>query len=483
MNKIIGRKQELKTLNDVCHSSEAEFIAIYGRRRVGKTFLVREYFQRADLFTECTGIKGGNTKKQLELFASALSTTFYNGKTIPTPASWHDAFEIYTELLESHQNKSGKMVLFLDELPWLASKRSMLMQEIDHYWNTRWSKKSNFILVVCGSAASWMLTNLINAKGGLHNRISHRILLKPFSLTETQLYLENNGIHWKKQQILDLYMVTGGIPYYLKQIKPRYSVAQNINALCFNENGILNDEFSRLLASLYDEHELHLKIIRLLATRKHGLSRKQLLSQLKIKSGGRFNKRIHELQASGFINSYLPFGKNRDVYYKVIDEYCLFYLRWIEPGKTSGHNFISNYWQTTIHTPAWNNWAGHAFESICFKHIEEIRQALELSNIACKVSSWRFIPEKNNAQNGAEIDLLFDRQDDAITLCEIKYSNKPFAIDKSYAKQLANKINVFETKTKTKKQIMLALITTQGMKPTIWTEGLVQQDIALEDWF
>lgn len=481
--KIIGREKEVEILDEVWASKEAEFIAIYGRRRVGKTYLIREYFSEKGLFLEASGAKDKPLQKQLENFMKAVSKTFFKGVPLHTPKSWDEAFDILTKELQALP-RSQKVVLFLDELPWLATKKSGLLQSIDYYWNLHWSRIPNLILIGCGSAASWILEKLIYAKGGLHKRLTRKILLEPYNLKQTQEFLKSLSVKLSEKQILDIYMAIGGIPYYLKAVKKGLSAAQNIEAICFQKNGLLYDEFSNLFEALFEQAEVNLAIVREIVKHGNEMTREELSAATGIKSGGTLNKRLKELEASNFIQSFLPYGKQkRDRSYRVVDEFSLFHLKWIEPALASGLGFEEGYWQNRANTPAALTWAGFAFENICLKHIYQIKRALGIEKIACRSGRWYFFPKKGSSELGAQIDVLFDREDGIITLCEIKYSNTPFLIDKDYGKKLLKKIEVFETHIKSGKQVFLAMITLDPLKPNLWSEELIQNTVTLKDLF
>lgn len=483
MEKLVGRENEIKIFDKILSSKKAEFVAIYGRRRVGKTYLISRHFSKQEIYFECTGIKDGKMRDQLKNFSEAFQHTFYPDLTLAISTSWRQAFEQLTNKINDiPQNK--KIILFFDELPWLATRKSKFLQELDYFWNTKWSRMPNVKLIVCGSAASWILDNLVNAKGGLHNRVTETIRLNPFTLRETKKYLEvNMNIKLSLIQILDLYMVLGGVPFYLSKLKKHKSIAQNINELCFSRDGALYAEFPRLFKSLFEAYEINLRIIKTIAKFRYGISFGQLVEKMGKKAGGRFSDRLNELEAAGFIEKILPYGrKKRDHYYRVSDEYTMFYLNWIEnvSGKIPSD---SNYWLEISKNPAWNSWTGCAFEMVCHKHVNNIINGLKLHGVSCLVSHWKFIPSAGAKKQGAQVDLLLDRSDNAITLCEIKYSSKQFSIEKSYANDLKNKITVFQNETSTSKQLFLALITTAGLKKNIWSEDLVDEVIKLDDLF
>ncbi len=481
MASIIGREKELQLFERLLLSKKAEFFAVYGRRRIGKTFLIYEYFSSKGIFFECTGIKDGNMQDQLKNFLINFQLLFTPGLELAVPSSWKQAFQILTQQLMKIPNNK-KIILFFDELPWLATRKSKFLQELDYFWNTQWSRMNNVKLIVCGSAASWMLDNLINAKAGLHNRLTESILLEPFTLNETKKYLESMNIKLNLMQILELYMVMGGVPFYLNKLRKDKSVVQNINELCFSRTGLLYQEFPRLFKSLFAAYELNLKITRIIAEYRHGISYSELIKRIGKKAGGRFSDRLNELESAGFIQKMLPYGRvKRDRYYSIKDEYTMFYLKWIEPIvdriPDSGH-----YWQSISKTAAWNSWSGNAFEVVCYKHKNKIIKALHIAT-TCLVGNWRYIPARKEKSNGAQIDLLFDRGDDAVSLCEIKYSANPFSIDKAYANNLKNKIDLFQKMTGTNKQLFLVLITTMGLKRNTWSEDLVNQIVELKELF
>ena len=480
---LIGRESEKKIINDMILSKKAEFMAVYGRRRIGKTFLIRDCCSNNNCFyVEITGVKDGKLKKQLGIFTKSLAKFFYGDALLKEPTTWEEAFERLTNEIKKITGK--KIVVFFDELPWMATKRSRLIQALDYYWNTSWSKINNCKIIVCGSAASWILDNLINAKGGLHNRLTKTLLLKPFDLRTTKLFLEANGHKLNEKQVLDTYMAIGGIPFYLEQLQPALSVNQNINNICFGENGLLREEFPRLFKSLFNNAEIISKIIKAIASKRYGMSREELLSKIKSKSGVWINDRIEELESAGFITRFIPYGYKKDVHYRIIDEYTMFYLKWIAPEIKQGYGFSKSHWLDVSASSATKSWFGYAFENVCFKHLEQIKKALGLENIHCNVASWKLIPKKGENIDGAQIDLLFDRADNSITLCEIKYTETgKFRIDKDYAKNLLNKIDVFASATKTKKQIFLAIISIDGIEKNLYANDLVQHEVKLRDLF
>ncbi len=486
MQKFFGREQELEILKKISQSKRPEFIALYGRRRVGKTYLIRQAFnQKNAIFFNVTGTQGGARKEQIAHFIEKLGEVFYNGIPVSAPVNWSEAFKILTKAIES-QPKNKKIILFFDELPWMATKKARLLETLEYYWNQYWSNDARIKLIVCGSSASWIIQKVINNKGGLHNRITQKMPLDPFTLNETKQYLEGQGVKLKNQQILLLYMVTGGVPYYLSHIKKGLSAIQIIEDLAFTKTGVLLEEFNNLFASLFEHSEEYIKIIRAVASARYGISQSELLTILGPSAMGSVGlKRLNELEETGFIMSFMPYQhKRQGIYYRLIDEYSLFYLKWIEPIKTriQRKDLDRNNWTVMQNNPAWNSWLGLAFESVCYKHISTIKKALRIVPGAL-ADSWRYVPRKGEVERGAQIDLLFDRPDDAITLCEIKFSEEPFILTKEYVEVLKRKIEVFKNRTRTKKQLFLAMITSGGLKNNFYADELISGVVNLNDFF
>lgn len=474
---IIGRKRELELLELAYGSSEAQFITVYGRRRVGKTFLIREFFTQKEChYFHVTGLQHGNIKKQLENFSKSLSHAFHKGSPLKAPSNWGDALEMLTKDLA---DLKGKVVLFFDELPWLVTRRSGLLEEIDYYWNNQWAGNPNIIFVACGSSASWLLTNIIYNKGGLHNRTTLEMSILPFNLADTRDYLAAKRIRLEQSQIASLYLAIGGIPYYLNYVRSGRSAQENIQKLFFDVGAPLRNEYDKLFESLFDGADAYKEIISILAKKREGMARSELDAAAKLSSaGGYLYKRLKNLCDAGFIKEYVPWGKSIGGYYKVIDEFCLFYLYWVEK---QGTFFEDDYWILQSQRPEYYAWAGYAFEALCAKHYQQIIKALGIKGIK-GVGSWRFIP-RSATEKGAQIDLVIERFDNAITLCEIKYSEQSFLINKDYAAVLQNKIKVFKEHTGTTKQLFLCLITAHGLKQTVYSEEMLSGVVVLDDLF
>ncbi len=483
--KIIGRWRELDLLKELFGSRKSEFIAIYGRRRVGKTYLIKNLIDSLPaVFFHVTGIQKGGLKDQLAEFAKQIGSTFYQGPSLIPRSGWIDAFEDLTTAINKIP-KDQKVVLFFDEFPWMATPRSKLLMALELYWNRYWVFDSRIKLIICGSATSWIIENIINNKGGLHNRVTRTIHLQPFSLYETESYLKEYKINLNRRQILDLYTVLGGVPLYWSFVRKGCSAHQCIDELCFQRNGPLVKEFDRLFESLFEDAKPYIELIRIIAGYRYGIGQAELIAKSKLPDGGNTVRRLHQLEEAGFITSLVPYGrKDKGLYYVMDDEYSLFYLYWIEPKLKviSRKSINQGFWLAQANQPAWKTWAALSFESTCYKHIDQIRKALKIDPGASS-GTWRFVPKANEQEDGAQIDLLFDRLDGAITLCEIKYSDKPFAIDKSCAQEILKKMEVFRKQTKTKKQLFFSMITTMGLKPTMYSEELISNEAILDDLF
>ncbi|MCK4608561.1 MAG: AAA family ATPase, partial [Gammaproteobacteria bacterium] len=339
--------------------------------------------------------------------------------------------------------------------------------------------------VVCGSSASWILENLIHNKGGFYNRITYQLELDAFTLKESQQFLTNKNIKLTNEQILKLYMAMGGIPLYLDHVAKGLSADQNIDEICFSKRGLLFREFDQLFASLFNHHEIIEELVRIIASHRYGISQVDLMAKSSKAVGGRLKKRLKELENAGFVEAFMPYHhKGKGIYYRIIDEYTLFYLKWIEPiiNTLTKRDISSGYWQAKNKSASWLSWAGYAYESICYKHIAQIRKALGIEPGA-EIASWRYTPRKGLEDMGAQIDLLFDRDDNVITICEIKYTNSPFAIDKKYAQDLLRKVDVFRKQSRTNKQIFITMISASGLKPTMYSEELITGVVKLDDLF
>lgn len=471
MQNIIGRSKEKGILQNLLDSSKSELLAIYGRRRTGKTYLIREFFQDQGLFLEFTGMLQGRASEQLWNFSQVLNQAFCSHPQIKPPKNWNQAFHILVDRLAQIPQEK-KVIIFFDELPWLATPRSDLLRSLEYLWNRHLSQRSNIIVILCGSAAAWMIKKIVNNRGGLHGRLTRKIHLQPFSLCETELFLRAKNIMLDRKQLVELYMVTGGIAKYLEQAEPGLSSAQIIQKLCFTQHGFLRSEFQPLLASLFEDSELHIAIIKALAKTRKGLTLSKISETTKKTISGRFSEALKDLVASGFVQ-FIPFygRQKRDGLYRLVDEYCLFYLNWIQ-GKDPLIPFERS--------PEFFSWAGYAFENICIKHIHRIIKALDLPIVAKSIWYW---DKKPTDLPGAQIDLIIDRTDRCINLLEMKFCEGSYSIKSNYSQHLQQRKVIFSEATKSRKTIFNTLITPFGATKNPPYLSSIDQQLTLDALF
>jgi AAA+ ATPase superfamily predicted ATPase len=468
---LIGREKEIKILENALQSLRSELIVVYGRRRVGKTFLIRETYKKHIQF-EFVGMYKASTREQLKLFQQTLFN--YSQQKVKAPTNWLAAFQQLKDYCDTLKGNKKK-VLFIDEFPWLDNNKSSFLKAFDNFWNSYVTKREDMVVVVCGSAAAYMINKIIRSKGGLHNRLTDKIRVEPFNLKETELLLKKNRVKLTHYDILNLYMAMGGIPHYLEKVNVGESATQAIDRLCFEKDGFLRNEFKNVFASLFDQVDNHEAIIRILADVRKGLSRNAILRKGKFHSGGNLTRTLHELEESGFIEQYAPYKGNNNALYRLKDEYCNFYIKYIEKNKPSEKGV----WNKLQTQASYNAWAGFTFETICIKHIEQIKEGLKIAGIYATTGNWL----EKNSENGAQIDLLIDRDDNVINLCEIKFYDGLFTLNKKYAFDLMNKTAVFKDSTKTKKSIFLTFISVYGIKENEYSRQLIQNNLTLEDLF
>lgn len=474
---LIGRDKEKQILQNALTEEYSQFVAVYGRRRVGKTFLIRESYDYKFTF-QFTGAANTSSRKQLARFRMALKE---HGLTDMAKvfANWMTAFSELKRYI--NLQPEGKKIIFLDELPWMDAPRSGFLSEIESFWNGWASARKDIVFVVCGSATSWMVKKIIKNKGGLHNRLTHRIALKPFSLRLCEELVQSRGIEMTRKQILNGYMIFGGVPYYWSLLQKGHSLTQEIDRLIFTNDGDMYDEFSMLYASLFKKPEPYIKIISLLAGKKEGMTRIELINKGGLEDNGALSKILDDLEWCGFIRGYTVIGKQvKDEIFQLIDHYTLFYYEFIH-GKRHGKNF----WQAMEGKPQYNNWCGRAFERVCLWHTDQIKHKIGISGVLTNEYAWRHVPKDQSAEpksEGVQIDLLLDRSDGIIDLCEIKYSSDKYSITEAYHEKLNRRKAVFAEVTKTRKALHTVLITTYGLAKNAYV-GDIQNEIQLDDLF
>jgi len=466
---IIGRKPEINRIQDLYASGKPEFVALFGRRRVGKTFLVRELLEKQFVF-DLAGLAKSGMKKQLLNFYYSLKKV--TTQDLPVPSSWLEAFELLIAFLETSQAK--RKVIFIDEISWIDTQKSGFLTALEHFWNGWACSKKDIMLIVCGSATSWIINNLINNKGGLYNRVTASIQLSPFTLHETELFLRSKNIAWTHYQMAEIYMITGGIPFYLEKLKQGSSPAQNVDNLFFSKSGELKNEFSNLYASLFDHAKEYEKVVEVLSGKKSGLTRNEIMAKTKLNSGNRITTLLNNLEYCGFIRSYLQPKRKNDKIFQLIDPFTLFHFNFLHKEKSCDEHFWTNSLNTSLH----NTWAGLSFEMLCLLHIREIKKKLEILGVQSAAYAWR----SRQTDSAVQIDLLIDRADNIVNLCEMKYANMPYAITKDYEAQLRIKIESFRQEASPRKAIHLLLLTTFGVKQNQYS-AIVQNEVTLDDLF
>lgn len=472
--KIAGRQEEIALLQGLLRKNNPEFVAVYGRRRVGKTFLVRQVYKKQIVF-ECSGLHQKSFSQQLENFWLALQEADSTGKPEPLPQTWLQAFAQLKSFLNTLKGKQKKVV-FLDEIPWFETPRSGFLAALDNFWNQYCSKREDLILVICGSAASWIIKKVINDRGGLHNRITAHVRLMPFNLYETKAFLELNQVYLTHKDIAQLYMCVGGVPFYLKDVKPGKSVPQILDDLFFNNQALLKHEFQNLYAALFKNSELHEKIVAALSSKNKGLGRSEIIAQTGFNSGGGLTLALKELIECGFVKQTYPIDKAREgSLYRLVDEYTHFYFKFLANRKRTAS------WLQMSEKPVYKTWPGYAFETLCLKHTLQIKQALGIHGVITNEFCWA--QKGSDTTGGAQIDLVIDRSDNCINLFELKFRDGAFAITKNYAEQLQNKIQAFKEGTRTKKNVFLTFLTVYGVKKNKYYLSLRANQLLIEDLF
>ena len=471
MQELIGRIDEQARLRRRYASNKSEFVALFGRRRVGKTFLIKSLFD-AEFAFYAVGVQGKGTAAQIRNFNEEIIN--FGGFGFKEAKNWHEAFTNLNSLIASSPRK-GKKVIFLDEISWMGIPTTDFISALDHFWNRWASSRDDILLIVCGSATSWIIDNIVNNTGGLHNRLTEQINLAPFTLKECEQYFDSKGITLPRYQILESYMVFGGIPYYLDFFEAGRSLAQNIDRIYFASNAPLQNEYPNLFQALFSNSENYTKVIEALAARKKGLTRDEVSEKAGIQGGGTLTKVLTDLAACGFIQEYLAFGKQkRNRLFQLADPFTLFHLTFSEKQK----RYTEDFWLHYILTPAHSAWSGYAFELVCLLHIPQLKQGLGISGVLTEASSWR----SKETSPGAQIDLVLDRSDAVINLCEMKFASDTYVIDKEYSGKLRRKKSAFLLETGTRKAAHTTLVTTYGLKQNEYSAEVLFQ-LTMDDLF
>ena len=476
-NNIIGREREQALIQEYYDSPKPELVAVYGRRRVGKTYLVKSFFnQTFDFYF--TGSFNTPKSTLLRLFQSELER--YSGKKLKKPQDWFEAFGQLRDYLSSL--KKEKIVVFLDELPWMDTPKSNFIQAFSYFWNSWASNVSGMKFFVCGSATTWMVSKLIGDKGGMHGRVNRQIYLRPFNLNETEAFLRNKNIDWTQLQIAQTYMVMGGIPYYLDMLNPTYTPEENIDHLFFEEGSVLRTEYDFIFRSLFKDSSIYQSVIETLAKKAVGMTREEIAHTAKLQNNGTLTEVLENLRRCDFIRTYTSFGKKlHGQMFQLVDLFSLFHNRFVFATNSQDNHF----WHNMQDNPARKTWEGYAFEQICLHHIPQIKQKLRIDGTLSDVCSWQckpFTDKDGVSYKGTQIDLLIDRRDQIIDLCEMKFSSDVYVITGEYDERLRNRKETFRAVTGTRKTLHTVLVTTYGLAKTKYSAN-VHDVVTLADLF
>ncbi len=470
---ITGRQKEIELLNTVLNDNRSHFLAVYGRRRIGKTFLIREFFGGRFTFMH-SGLFEGKLNDQLYAFSSSLKDAGYQQKK--AIHNWLEAFDALKELVL--ESKEHRKVIFIDELSWMDTPKSKLIMALEHFWNGFASSRNDIILIVCASATSWMLSNVVHNKGGLYNRLTEQLHIQSFSLKDCEDYINNKNIALNREQIAQYYMIFGGVPFYWDFLQKGYSLQQNIDNILFSREAPLKNEFDYLYASVFKKPQVYIRIVETLATKKVGMTREEIIQRSGIINSGDLSHKLEELESCGFIRVYYAFGmKKKNAVYQLIDSFTLFYYQFLKSRPTDEH-----FWSNQINTPAVNTWAGLAFERLCLLHINQMKQKLGITGIISEVNSFYCQADPDKGITGSQIDLLIVRKDQVINLCEMKYSSSEYTVTEKTDRSIRNKINDLRISSGTKYAIHPTIVTTYGLLPNSYSNN-IQSVITLDDLF
>lgn len=470
---LVGREKETSMIENAIGDVKSHFIAVYGRRRVGKTFLIRTAGGNRFTFQHA-GVSDGGLKEQLDAFVSAAS--LYGYTFDKAPKNWIQAFDGLKHLITNSNER--RKVVFLDELSWMDTSKSGFIAALENFWNSFASARDDVVLIVCASATSWMLSKVIHNKGGLYHRLTEQIHLQPFSLRECEQYVKMNGLILNRDQILQYYMIFGGVPFYWELLEKGSSIDQNIDRILFAKDAVLKDEFRHLYASVFKNPQIYIRLVKALCTVKSGLTRDELIKEAGVSNSGDLTHRLEELESCGFIRSYSTWGKKKkNTIYQLMDPFTLFYYRFMEHPSTDEH-----FWTNQINTPKTNTWKGLAFERVCLMHTEQIKIKLKIDGILTEIHSWYCKPDPDEGIFGSQIDLLIVRKDQIINLCEMKYSGQEYALTEKNDRDLKRKIHDLKEKTGTRYAIHPTLVTTYGLMENSYAAN-IQAVVTMNDLF
>lgn len=451
---IVGRKEEIAILRRAYNSEQSEFVAVYGRRRIGKTYLIRELFGNKFTF-QYSGIFKASNKKQLEVFYRNLIEQGLDSMETP-PTDWFDAFFLLEHLI--NKSTAVRKVIFLDELPWMDARNSRFIAALEHFWNGWASARNDILLIICGSATSWIINQIFRNKGGLYNRVTFKLRLQQFSLHECEELVQLLKLPFNRNMIIEGYMIMGGIPFYWTKLDGRMSIGQNVNNLFLKEHGELHDEFRYLYSSMFNTPDKYIKVVEALSGKKAGLTRDEIILKAKLENNGHVSRILEDLVECGFIRKYCqPDKRLKDALFQLMDCYTLFYYQFVRKA----HGIDEEYWVKAMRTPTYHTWCGIAFERICLLHARQIKLSLGISGILSNLYSWYV--KKNNDHPGVQIDLIIDRADNVMNICEMKYAPEGYRLTASELAKIQNRLSIFKLFVPARKVVQPVLITSNGV--------------------
>lgn len=472
---MIGRKNEIAMLQEALDSDQSEFVALYGRRRVGKTFLVTEFFTGQFAFHHA-GLENATLKESLLSFREALRHQGH--PKCPRLATWIEAFSELEWLLE--RLSARRKVVFLDELPWYDTPKSGFLTAFESFWNGWASVRRDIVLVVCGSATTWIVEKVLRNRGGLHNRVTRQLPIAPFTLHECEEFARYKGLPFDRRQIAECYMALGGVAYYWSLLRPGLPAAQNFDHLFFGEADEMRNEYGRIFSSLFKRPTRHLAVVEALGSRRSGMTWTEVRKAVPGGAGEDTTRCLEELCDCGFLRRYSMIGhRKKDAIYQLVDPFTAFHFKFLRTGP--GTAVDEHFWTLSQNSPELNAWRGLAFERICLWHLPQIRAALGIAGVLTGAYSWRG-RKTEDGDRPVQIDLLLDRRDGVINLCEMKYSSAPYELDAEETERLAERAAQFVRQTGTRKAVSTVLVAASGANRNKYS-GNIQAVVTLDDLF
>lgn len=473
-DKLISRKKECEDLQRCLDSDRSEFVIISGRRRIGKTYLIDKFFNYKYDFT-FVGEHKTSATIQIKNFMRALHRQ--SKKRQPKAETWYDAFNALEDYLETLPS-DRKKVIFIDEMPWMDTQRSNFVSALENFWNGWCNRRTDIMLIATGSATSWMADKIVGNQGGLHARVTCNLHLPPFNLHETEEYLRQRNCQWDRYQILQCYMILGGVPYYLSLLNMSDSLVQNIDRLFFTEGALLRNEFDELYNALFANADTYISVVKLLSENKSGMLREDIAKATGLE-GAFLSKILKNLERCDFITRLSQYGqKVRNNIFRLTDFCTLFYYKFIENNNTKD----DRWWSNNMSSRSVSAWMGLSFELVCLNHHKQIKGALGIAGVGTAISTWRSTADPEKGIPGFQIDLIIERADRIIHLCEMKFSTDQYGITDSYEKKLRERMGLFRMATKNKKSLVITFVTTYGVVGGKH-KSIVHSEVTMDDLF